>query len=230
MAFLELRQIDFSYPGAGSAVLSGVSLALEREETSAIIGPNGCGKTTLTKIMLGILRPSSGEVLLEGRPVQEYTLAQIGRRIGYVFQNPEQQLFSSTVAEEIGFGLSYRGEEPAVIRERVEFFLDYFELSPYRQVFPLHLSYGEKQRLAIAAVLANEPEFLILDEPTVGLDACRKELLAAYLEKVARLGRGIVLVSHDTAFVQRMANRVIALKKGRVHWESTSGGDIGHES
>ncbi|MDD2511220.1 MAG: ABC transporter ATP-binding protein [Syntrophomonas sp.] len=230
MAFLELRQIDFSYPGGRPAVLSGVNLALNREGISAIIGPNGCGKTTLTKIMLGILRPTSGEVLLEGRSVQEYTLAQIGRRIGYVFQNPEQQLFSSTVAEEIGFGLSYRSEDPAVIRERVEFLLDYFELSPYRQVFPLHLSYGEKQRLAIAAVLANEPEFLILDEPTVGLDACRKELLAAHLHKVARLGRGMVLVSHDTAFVNRMANRVIALEKGRVQRDSGLEGNVGHES
>lgn len=230
MAFLELSQIVFSYPGRESAVLNGVNLAWEREGISAIIGPNGSGKTTLTKIMLGILRPSSGEARLEGRPVQEYSLAQIGRRIGYVFQNPEQQLFAASVAEEIGFGPACRGEDSEVIRERVEFLLDYFELSPYRRVFPLHLSCGEKRRLAIAAVLANEPDFLILDEPTVGLDAYRKELLAEHLFKVARLGRGMVLVSHDTAFIKRMAARVITLEKGRVQWDRDGGGNGGHES
>ena len=107
-AFLQLSQIGFSYPGKKSAVLSGINLVFEKEEITAIIGPNGCGKTTLTRLMVGILTPTSGTIKLLGHSLQEYTLAQIGRRIGYVFQNPNHQLFCSTVAEEIGFGITHR--------------------------------------------------------------------------------------------------------------------------
>ncbi len=230
MAFLELSQITFSYSGKRTAVLSEINLSFEKQGITAITGPNGCGKTTLTKVMSGILSPTNGKVYLEDRPLQEYSLAQIGRRIGYVFQNPEQQLFCSTVAEEIGFGPAHLGWEPSAVGERVEFYLNYFELSPYRNAFPLHLSYGEKQRLAIAAVLAGEPEFLILDEPTVGLDVYRKRLLTDYLYKVARLGIGIVVVSHDTKFVGKVAERVIVLEKGQVQRDISSMGNDDHAS
>lgn len=229
-AFLELSQVGFSYPGKRPAVLNGINLTFAREGITAIMGPNGCGKTTLTKLMVGILSPASGEISLEGRSLQEYTLAQVGRRIGYVFQNPNHQLFCSTVEEEIGFGLIHLGEEPAVVRERVDFYLDYFELSPYRDQFPLNLSYGEKQRLAIAAVLAGEPGFLILDEPTVGLDIYREKLLEEQLHKVAELGRGVVIVSHDNKFVSQVAERIITLENGQVKWDSSWRGNNDHEA
>ncbi len=214
--FLELRDVSFFYQGKSKPALDGVSLAFEKNEVTAVVGPNGSGKTTLTKLMVGIIQPTSGEVCLDSRPLQEYSLAQIGVRIGYVFQNPGQQLFCTSVAEEIGFGLKQLGEEPETVRERVAFYLDYFELAAYRNVFPLHLSYGEKQRVAIAAVLANDPDFFILDEPTVGLDLYRKSLLEDYLKKVVRLGRGMIIVSHDLNFVKRMADRVVSLENGLV--------------
>ncbi|WP_243120477.1 ABC transporter ATP-binding protein [Pelotomaculum sp. FP] len=200
--------------------LAGIDLSLDKDGVTAIVGPNGSGKTTLTKLLIGVLQPTEGEVRLEGRPVAGYSLAEIGRRIGYVFQNPDLQLFCSTVAEEVGFGLANRGCEPADVQEKVAFYLDYFELTAYRDVFPLYLSQGEKQRLAIAAVLANEPEFLILDEPTIGLDAWRKKNLEDYLKKVARLGRGMILVSHDERFVDKMAERVVTLANGRIQSDS----------
>ncbi len=229
-AFLELSQIRFSWPGKRTAVLSGINLTFTGKGITAVMGPNGCGKTTLTKLMVGILSPTSGEIRLEGRSLREYTLAQIGRRIGYVFQNPDHQFFCSSVAEEIGFGLTHLGEEPEVVRERVNFYLDYFELLPYRDQFPLHLSYGEKQRLAIAAVLAGEPRFLILDEPTVGLDIYRKKLLEQHLHKVAESGRGIIIVSHDNRFVNQLARRVITLENGQVKWDSDWRGKGNHEA
>ena len=228
MAFLELNQVSFSYRRHQGPAVAGIDLTLDRSGITAVVGPNGSGKTTLTRLMVGILRPAAGSIRLENRSLREYSLAEIGRHIGYVFQNPDRQLFCNTVAEEIGFGLRRHGWEPQAIGERVEFYLDYFELAAYRHVFPLHLSRGEKQRLAIAAVLAGEPGFLILDEPTAGLDAYRKGLLITYLKKIAGLGRGVVFVSHDAGFVQRAADRVICLESGQIRGDTGPRGDPGH--
>jgi energy-coupling factor transport system ATP-binding protein len=111
----------------------------------------------------------------------------------------------------------------------VDFFLEYFELDGYRNSFPMHLSQGEKQRLAIAAVLAHEPEYLILDEPTIGLDAFRKKQLVEYLHKVAGLGRGMLLVSHDMAFVNKLAERLISMENGRIQSDSERRGRLLNE-
>jgi len=221
--------VDYSYPRKTNPAVAGINLTLEGNCITALVGPNGSGKTTLTKLMIGLLPPSRGEVYLAGRSLKQYTLAQIGRRIGYVFQNPDLQLFCPSVAEEIAFGMTRPGQEPELIQEKVDFYLDYFELGDYRNAFPLHLSQGEKQRLAIAAVLANEPEFLILDEPTIGLDAYRKKRLEDYLGKVVGLGRGMLLVSHDLVFVNRMAARVVGMENGRITSDSGQEGGQTHE-
>lgn len=221
MAFIELRQVSFFYPGKKEPVLDSLSHGFGRDGITAVVGSNGSGKTTLTKVMVGIARPNSGEVCLDSLPLKKYSLAEIGCRIGYVFQNPGVQFFCATVAEEIGFGLRRLGRAPEAVKEKVEFYLDYFELSAYRSVFPLHLSYGEKQRLAVAAVLVNDPDFCILDEPTVGLDVYRKRLLENHLKKVVRLGSGILIVSHDYNFVHRVADRIVRLENGRL--EEVSG-------
>lgn len=230
MAFLDLRNVTFKYPGQKRTVLAGINLTFDKAGITAIMGPNGCGKTTLTKLMVGLLVPITGEISLENRPLGTYSLAEIGRRIGYVFQNPDRQLFCTTVEEEIGFGLKNMGWKPAAVRERVEFYLEYFELAAYRRVFPLHLSQGEKQRLAMAAVLAGEPGFLILDEPTAGLDAYRKTILGKFIRKIAALGRGTVIVSHDTTFVRRIAERVITVENGQISRDNRQIGDHGCEA
>ena len=216
MAFLELRKISFVYPGEKKAAVEDIDLIFEKHGVTAIVGANGSGKTTLTKLMTGILVPTSGEIRLGNRDLNKYSLAQIGRRIGYVFQNPDKQLFCNSVEEEIVFGLESMGADPAAVNQRVRFYLDYFELSTYRKAFPQYLSQGEKQRVAIAAVLAGQPEFLILDEPTSGLDAYRKKLLKDYLQKITGLGTGMALVSHDSGFVKKIAQRMVSMEKGRI--------------
>lgn len=218
MAFLELKNVSYSYPRQ-SPVLQEVDLTLEKQQITAILGPNGSGKTTLSKLLVGIIRADCGEILLEGSSLKKYSLAEVGRRIGYIFQNPGQQLFCLTVEEEIGFGLRRQQRPEAQIKATVDYFLEYFELTPYRHTYPLYLSQGEKQRLAIAAVLANEPEFLILDEPTAGLDAYRKRRLADYLLKIARGGRGMALISHDEGFIHTIAERLVWLENGRIQSE-----------
>lgn len=230
MSFLKLSQVNFRYPKQEKLTLDNINLEIDQEQVTAVIGPNGSGKTTLSKVIIGVLPATGGQILLQGSKVEEYSLAQIGRRIGYVFQNPDLQLFCGTVAEEIGFGLINQGYEADRVKERVDFYLEYFHLTEYRQAFPLHLSQGEKQRVAIASVLAAEPEFMILDEPTVGLDAYRKKILAAYLQKIARSGRGMILISHDMIFVNRLADRIIQMEKGCIVGDSDGKGDNDHDT
>jgi energy-coupling factor transport system ATP-binding protein len=226
MAFIELSQVTFSY-GKKKPAVKNINLALDKRGITAIVGPNGSGKTTLTKLIMGILQPNEGIIRLQGRLIAEYTLAEIGRCIGYVFQNPDLQLFCTTVAEEIGFGLVNQGCDPAIVTKKVDFYLKYFELAVYRNVFPLHLSQGEKQRLAIAAVLANDPEFLILDEPTIGLDAYHKGLLGSILHQAVGLDKGILLVSHDEVFVNKLAERIISMQNGVIQSDCRKGENTG---
>lgn len=213
-AFIQLEQVSFAWP-QGREVLRGIDLALDRRDTVALMGSNGSGKTTLGKVIMGILQPTAGTVRLEGRPIQEYPLAQRGRRIGYVFQNPERQLFAATVADEVGFALKFRGLAPQAIQERVAEILALMELERYAQTFPYNLSQGEKQRLALAAVLALEPEFIILDEPSTGLDWARKRQLAAILERI-RQQVGYIIISHDYGFCQGLCEKTLTLKGGRL--------------
>ncbi|KGP77188.1 cobalt ABC transporter ATPase [Desulfosporosinus sp. Tol-M] len=229
MTYLELSQVSFNYPKQNKQVLKEINLNIKNEVT-AIVGANGSGKTTLTKLMLGILQPVNGQIRLEGKSLTEYSLAEVGRRIGYIFQNPDQQFFCPTVFEEIGFSLTHRGYGPEAVRKKVNYYLDYFELSAYKNVYPLHLSQGEKRRLAIAAILVNDPEFLILDEPTVGLDVYRKKLLHEHLLKTVGLGCGMILVSHDIKFVERVAERVVELENGQIRRDRRQKDTIGQEA
>ncbi len=213
--FLELEQVSFAWP-QGREVLKGIDLTLSQEDTVALMGSNGSGKTTLGKVIMGILQPTAGEVRLAGRPITEYPLAQRGKRIGYVFQNPERQLFAATVADEIGFALKYRGLDPGEVQERVDEMLDLMELGQYAETFPFNLSHGEKQRLALAAVMALEPEFIILDEPSTGLDWVRKRRLAAMLDRIRQRKVGYIVVSHDHGFSRRLCSSALTLKGGRL--------------
>ncbi|HOB87126.1 MAG TPA: ABC transporter ATP-binding protein, partial [Bacillota bacterium] len=147
----------------------------------------------------------------------EYSLADIGARVGYLFQNPEKQIFSPSVKEEIAFGLNFRGFDPALVERRVEEMLDYFELKHCAHQFPFNLSQGEKQRLAIAAVLALEPSFVVFDEPTTGLDQRRKERFAALLQKIKARGAGYILISHDREFSSACCERRLHLKEGKIY-------------
>jgi len=211
---IEAENVAYRYPTAGAHAIEGFSAKFQRGEIAAVSGKNGCGKTTLTKLLAGILRPSSGYVTIDGLDASKMDMFEIGRRIGYVFQNPNRQLFCDSVRNEVAYGLRNLKLDEAQTAEKTDYYLGYFGLARYRDAYPGKLSMGEKQRLALAAVLALGTDYLVLDEPTTGLDALRREELGLLLLELRREFRcGIVFVSHEAGFIARYADRELVMTR-----------------
>jgi energy-coupling factor transport system ATP-binding protein len=209
---IKVDHITYQYPPGGASVLTDFCACFERGEIVAISGKNGCGKTTLTKLLAGILRPQKGHISIEGQDIANLDLFEIGQHVGYVFQNPARQLFCETVYLEIAFGLTNLGLDQESIAQKAGYYLDYFDLARYRDDYHGKLSQGEKQRLALAAVMALGTAYLVLDEPTAGLDMRRRQELGNILRQLRQgSGCGIVLVSHETDFIARYADRELVL-------------------
>lgn len=209
---LELREITFRYGKKEPAILEAFSAVFEKNDITAVLGPNGVGKTTLSKIIMGILKAEDGSIWIDDQCMDSFSLAQRGKAVGYVMQNPARQIFSATVQEEMTYGLANLGLKPEEICEKSREFLSIFDLTGYEDTFPFHLSHGEKQRLVLAAVLSMVPEYLLLDEPTSGLDQRRKQQLGGYLDKVRKeKGCGIIVISHDLKFVEQYAQKQVLM-------------------
>jgi energy-coupling factor transport system ATP-binding protein len=212
---IELQDVTFVHQN-GVKALDGVSLKIGSGEMLAIVGENGAGKTTLVKHVTGLLKPSKGRVLVDGQSTSDVSTAQISRKVGVAFQNPDHQLFSESVEEEMAFALRNFGFPPEVVEERVKWGLELFGLEEYRKSSPLVLSGGEKKRLTLACILAWDPEVVILDEPTVGQDSIQKEKLTGTIKMLGSAGKTVVVVSHDIEFLWPMQPRVVVMKSGRV--------------
>ena len=211
---LNIDKVWFSY--GERAVLKNINLDIDRGGFIAVMGRNASGKTTLVKQLNGLLKPSKGRVRLEGVDTRKSTVAELSRRVGYVFQNPNDHLFADTVEDEIAFSLRNRGAEEKQIAKAVAGMLDEFELTRYRKSYPRNLSGGEKQRVALASVLVGEPEVIVLDEPTRGMDYILKKKLVSYLDDYRRKGNTVIMVSHDVETIAECAERVVLLSEGRV--------------
>lgn len=209
MTLIKAEKVSFQY-SIENILIHNISFELFKGGSLGIIGPNGCGKTTLTKLMLGILKPTKGIIYLEGKDISKMTLGEIGESIGYVMQSPERQLFMPTVYEEIAYGLHIRGYKEKEIQNKLKEIIDFFDLTALEKVSPFTLSGGEKQILALATVLVLEPELLILDEPTTGLDPLRKAKLEYFLKKLQKKGLAIILASHDLPFVKNICSNTIS--------------------
>jgi energy-coupling factor transport system ATP-binding protein len=212
---IEFQHVTFVHQN-GVKALDDVTLKIESGETIAIVGENGAGKTTLVKHVTGLLKPASGTVLVDGKSTQELTTAQLSRKVGVAFQNPDHQLFSESVDEEMSFALRNFGFSTELVEQRVSWGLRLFGLEEYRKSSPLVLSGGEKKRLTLACILAWDPEVVILDEPTVGQDSIQKEKLAQTIRMLAATGKTVVVVSHDIEFLWPIQPRVIVMKAGVV--------------
>lgn len=221
--FLSLKNVYYSYEKKEfNPAIKNISIDLSLDSFTAIIGSNGSGKTTIGKIMAGILKPNKGTVYIGNDNLNQLSLGSIGKRIGYIFQDPERQIFASTVEEELSFVLKIKGIEENQIRLKTEEMLNKFRLSHLRNRFPFYLSRGEKQRLALAAVLINEPKFLILDEPTTALDLKRKSELKFIIKGLLNDGVGMLVISHDNGFIDSFAQRIIEVNGGEICFDSLS--------
>ena len=212
MKVIEIENLSFSYPD-GHGALRDISLTVSDGETVAFIGPNGAGKSTLLLHLNGILRSRNGAVRVFGLPVEEKHLREIRRRVGLVFQNPDDQLFSPTVFDDVAFGPMSIGCSGEEVRQRVKRALEQVGMSNHERRSPHHLSVGEKKRIAIATVLSMSPELLVIDEPTSSLDPRgRWELI----ELLRELPHTKVVATHDLEMVQALCQRAILLDEGQV--------------
>lgn len=219
-ASLRAEGLWFSYAGREPA-LRGVDLEIGAGQFVALVGQNGSGKTTLAKHFNGLLRPERGRVLIDGQEIGRRETADLASTIGYCYQNPDHQIFSSTVAEEIEFGPRNLGVSPDEIISRTGRLLDLVRLRDEAERYPFSLGRGQRQKLAVASVLAMEPRILIVDEPTTGLDWQGGEAMMRLMRELHAGGRTIVIITHDMNIVAEFADRAVVMARGRIVADGT---------
>ncbi|MCX6031390.1 MAG: energy-coupling factor transporter ATPase [Chloroflexi bacterium] len=215
-----LENVSYTYSD-GTVGLQDVSLTLAPGEFVALLGPNGSGKTTLAKHLDGLLKPTAGRVLIERSDTRKTRVAELARQVGYAFQNPDHQIFTPTVQEEIAFGPRNQELPPAVVAQRVAEALDRFRLTPHAHLPPALLGLGQRRQVALAAIIASQPQVLILDEPTGGLDERSKQELMEVVTAFNILGRTVILITHDMRLVAEYTDRAIVLLNGRLLFDGT---------
>jgi len=209
---IEALDVVYAYPD-GHPALQGVSLRIYRGEKVALVGPNGAGKSTLLLVLGGLLRPTAGILRVEGREIGDGDLRPLRAKVGLVFQDPDDQLFSPTVFDDVAFGPIYQGLPEPEVRERVHQALAAVGMAWAASRISHHLSVGEKKRVAIATVLALRPEFMLLDEPTAGLDPRgRRELIRLLRD----LPQTMLVATHDMRLVAELFPRILIMDQGRI--------------
>jgi energy-coupling factor transport system ATP-binding protein len=199
-----------------SPVLRGVDFSVAAGEYTALIGQNGAGKSTLAKHFNGLLRPDRGEISVEGQAAQPRPVAQLARRVGYVFQNPDHQIFGATTREEIAFGPRNQGLEEAEVADRVEEAISRFGLLEWAEAPPAVLGFGLRRKVALASVLAMHTPILVLDEPTTGMDWRGTQELMHHLDDLHAAGRTLIIITHDMRLVADYIPRCTVLHQGKV--------------
>ncbi len=212
---LEIKDLHYTY-STGLEALNGINLTINDGEFLAVMGPNGAGKTTLVKYFNGLLKPTKGEVLVDGVSTRDVSVAKLARNVGFVFQNPDHQLFSETVEDEIAFALKNFGFAPAVIKKQIDWALNLLDITQYKNTSPFMLSGGERKRVALASILAWDPKIIILDEPTIGQDHQQKEKLQQFILQLNVQKKTVVVVTHDVEFVAECNPRVILMSQGKI--------------
>ncbi|MBF2021540.1 MAG: ABC transporter ATP-binding protein [Hydrococcus sp. C42_A2020_068] len=220
---LEFEDVYYTYPGTIQPALASLTLRIPQGKRCAVIGQNGCGKTTLFLLANGLYKPQQGKIYWQGKPLNynRQSLIQLRQQVGLVFQNPEQQLIASTVEEDISYGLCNLGLSEIVIAERVQQILTRFGLNSLA-TRPIHqLSLGQKKRVSLADVMVLQPKLLLLDEPTAYLDPLHTRQLAQTLTEIHGSGTTILMATHDLEWVYSWADWVFVLERGKLVLEGT---------
>jgi len=216
---IAFENVSFQYDKL--ATLKNVSFALKKGEFVAIVGGNGAGKSTMIKMMNGLLKPTTGKVIVDGLDTAVTKTSVFARKVGFLFQNPDRQICKNTIREEIALGLKCLLKEEAQIERRCQAMLEQFGFDGGKD--PFTMSRGERQKIALASVLALEPEVLVLDEPTTGLDYRECMHIMDLVAALHAAGTTVVMVSHDMEIVSDFAGRVIVLEDGEI----LADGDVG---
>ena len=225
---IEIRDLRFTYP-TGLEAISGISLTIETGEQVAIVGQNGAGKTTLVRHFNGLLQPTSGSVLIGDWDTKKKSVAKLASRVGYVFQNPDEQLFSKNVVTEVTFGPRNLGYPKDKVDELVKHALSLTQLSDKTETNPYDLSPTWRKMVALASVVAMDTPIVIFDEPTTGQDALNVARIADVISELRKLGRTVITITHDIDFCAENFERVIALAQGRVLLDGTTNEVFGQE-
>jgi len=212
---IEVADLRFAYQPA-APVLKGISLAIRRGEFIAILGRNGSGKTTLVKHLNALLVPQAGQVLYDGTPVAALGVSRMARKVGFVFQNPDHMLFAATIHDEVAFGLRNLHMKESALPATINRVLSTVGLAGREMIDPFIMTKGDRQKLAVACVLACEPDVLILDEPTTGLDAREQAAMMELLKTLNRAGHTIIIVTHAVPVAAAYAKRVVLMEEGRI--------------
>jgi energy-coupling factor transport system ATP-binding protein len=225
---IEINDLHFTYPG-GLEALRGITLNIESGEQVAIVGQNGAGKTTLVKHLNGLLLPTRGQVLIGDWDTAKYSVSKLASRVGYVFQNPDEQLFSRNVGAEVAFGpknLGYHGEQ---LQARVKDALALTELSDKTETNPYDLSATWRKMVAIASIISMDTEIVIFDEPTTGQDAVNIARIANVIADLRKRGKTVITITHDIDFCAENFERVIAMSQGEVLLDGNANDVLGRE-
>jgi energy-coupling factor transporter ATPase len=225
MAVIETKNLAYTYPGASRPSISDISIKVEKGEFVLITGPSGCGKTTLCRCFNGLIPhfyqgELKGEILVAEMDVTKHQTHEMAKHVGLVFQNPENQLFALSVEKDVAFGLENLGFPREEIRKRVDWALNLAEIYDLRERSPHEVSGGQQQRVAIAAVLAMQPEIIVLDEPTSFLDPLSAEkIFDVIYELNQKIGITVVLVEHRLDLTAKYADHIVIMDEGRVRFD-----------
>jgi cobalt/nickel transport system ATP-binding protein len=214
LSIIQVKDLRFAYPNA-SEILSRISFSVTAGEKIAIAGPNGAGKTTLLLNLTGLLQ-GTGEITIKGMLLEKKNFPEIRRALGLVFQSPDDQLSSNRVFDDVAYGLIYLNMEKSKITERVRKALEDVHMDTYENAVPFHLSLGQKKRIAIATVLSMQPEILLFDEPTMGLDARAKK---QFLQIVQNFSQTVLVATHDMKLAAAICDRLLILNEGRLVYD-----------
>jgi len=224
---LETARLVHTYPG-GTTALKGVDLQIRKGEQVSIIGQNGSGKTTMVRHFNGLLRPTDGKVFVDGQDTKDFSIGQLSKKVGYVFQNPNHQIFCTTVQEELEVGpknLKLSKDDYMPVVERV---IDLLDLKPILTENPLLLDYTTKKMVTLGSVLVFNPDVLIMDEPTGGLDEGGRQLLRRITQLLQDEGHTLLMISHDMDYVAEHSQRIIVMAEGQIIDDGTPKDIFGH--